>query len=362
MRVLYIITKSDTGGAQTHLSQLSAFVERKGGQAAIMAHPGGWLQEYCEANGVTFYPNEHLSNSLNLILDIRAGLVVRKAVDDFSPDIVSTHSSKAGIVARLALRNSVPTLFTAHGWAFTDGTSLFRKTIALVFEKSAAPFCAKVICVSEKDHQLALRYKVVPEKKLRTIHNGVETDKPQATVKSTAKDVAFVARLAPPKNPFLLVEALAEVPQLTAHFIGGGPDQEKVQEKIVEACVSDRAILHGDVPREEVFQLLATMDASVLVSDYEGLPRSILEAMSAGLPIIASDVGGVRELVDERNGFVIGRHDKQELIDALTRLATQEGLAARLGRVSRERVEQEFSLSVMLAKTYAVYEEIFATK
>jgi len=362
MRVLYIITKSDTGGAQTHLSQLSAFVERKGGSAAIMAHPGGWLQEYCEANGVAFYPNKHLSNSLNPIPDIRAGRLVREAVRDFNPDIVSTHSSKAGIVARLALRNSVPTLFTAHGWAFTDGTSLFRKAIALLFEKSAAPFCARVICVSEKDHQLALRYKVVPKKKLLTIHNGVETDKPQAMVKGTAKDIAFVARLAPPKNPFLLVEALADVPGLTAHFIGGGPDEEQLKEKIAEVGVSDRVILHGDVPREEVFNLLATMDASVLVSDYEGLPRSILEAMSAGLPIVASDVGGVRELVDERNGFVIGRDDKTGLIDALTKLATQEGLAARLGRVSRERVEQEFSLSVMLSKTYAVYEEVLATK
>lgn len=362
MRVLYIITKSDTGGAQTHLSQLSAYVERLGGHAAIMAHPGRWLQEYCEKSGVPFYPNEYLSNSLNPIKDIKAGKVVREAVRAFKPDIVSTHSSKAGVVARLAIRNSVPTLFTAHGWAFTDGTPILRKVMAIVFEKMAAPFCQRIICVSEKDYHLALRYGIVEAKKLLTIHNGVETDKPRATVGDVAQHISFVARLAPPKNPFLLVEALAEVPQVTLHFIGGGPDEEALKEKIAQMGISDRVVLHGDVPREEVFELLSTMDASVLVSDYEGLPRSILEAMSAGLPIITSDVGGVRELVDESNGFIIARGDRAGLVAALTKVATEKGLAQRLGRASRGRIEKEFSLHTMLAKTYGVYEEVVATK
>jgi len=362
MRVLYIITKSDTGGAQTHLSQLSAYVEHKGGSAAIMAHPGGWLEQKCASMGVQFYPNEYLSNSLNPVNDIRAGRMVKAAVNDFKPDIVSSHSSKAGVVARLAIRNRVPTLFTAHGWAFTDGTAILRKLHAIIFEKIAAPFCERIICVSEKDYQLALRYHIASAQKLLTVHNGVEIDKPQASVAPLARRIAFVARLAPPKDPIAFAEALSAVENVEGHFIGGGPQEEELKEKIAQLGIGNRVTLHGDVPREEVFSLLATMDASVLISDYEGLPRSILEAMSAGLPIITSDVGGVRELVDERNGFVVARHDTEGVAAALARLATEEGLAARLGRASRERSEKEFSLQTMLTATYSVYERMLATK
>jgi len=173
MRVLYITTKSEAGGAQTHIYQLSKYFIEKGNRVAIMSYPGGWLEQEAKKLGVRFYSNKYFSNIPNPFTIFKAIKEIKKAVKDFNPDLVCCHSTAAGFLGRLTIKNKIPTIFTAHGWAFTKGTPFLRKTIAILIEKLAGKFCSKIICVSDFDKSLVLKYKITSIDKIEVVHNGV---------------------------------------------------------------------------------------------------------------------------------------------------------------------------------------------
>ena len=147
MKILYLITKSEPGGAQTHIYQLSRYFIEKGDQVAIMSYPGAWLEQETGKLGVKFYPNKCFSNIPNPFTIFKAIKEIKKAVKDFNPDLVCCHSTAAGFLGRLTIKNKIPTIFTAHGWAFTKGTPFLRKTIAILIEKVGGRFCSIIIWV-----------------------------------------------------------------------------------------------------------------------------------------------------------------------------------------------------------------------
>ncbi len=365
MRIFYIITKSEAGGAQTHVFQLSSYMRSLGNEVAVMSYPGGWLEGEIKKIGAKFYPNFYLSNSLNPIGDICAAYILKKAIEDFKPDIVSAHSTKAGIIARFVVRNKIPTLFTAHGWGFTPGVRILQKYATIVAEKIAAIWCSKIICVSEFDRQLAIKFRITNPQKLITIHNVVEIrNSIERNFSKTPIKIIFVGRLAKPKDPILLLEAFAILDSnlrnlATIDIIGGGPRKKEIEKKILQLGLQDKVTLHGDLHRERVFKMLAESDIFVLTTNYEGFPRSILEAMSMGLPVIATDVGGVKEAVSPECGILIPRADKAELVKALKKLIEDPEKRKAMGYACYQRAKSEFSLEKMLEATRKVYEEVF---
>ena len=122
--------------------------------------PGGFLEEKCSELGAVFYPNIYFKNSFSPFSLLKGHAQIKKVFRDFSPDLVSCHSSFAGFLGRIAVCKNVPTIFTAHSWAFTDGASFWRKAVAIIAERFAARYTAKIICVSEFDKNLALKYKI----------------------------------------------------------------------------------------------------------------------------------------------------------------------------------------------------------
>lgn len=371
MRIFYLITKSEPGGAQTHIYQLSKHLAARGHQIAVMSYPDGWLANQADQLEIPFYGNKFLSNSLNIFKDVKAGKILKKAIDDFKPDLVSCHSSKAGIIGRLIIKNKIPTIFTAHGWAFTTGTPLWRKVLAVIAEKVAASYCEKIICVSRNDKQLAVKYRIIAPEKLLVIHNGVEingsSEMSGSKFLSGKVGIVFMGRLARPKDQLLFLEAFnglsEEIKNKTeVVIIGDGPKKKKLEYFIKDNYLSKYVYLSGSLPRRKVFSTLQNSHIFVLISDWEGFPRSVLEAMSCSLPVIASDVGGVGEAVDGRNGFLIGRKNRKEIKEALKKLIKNPSLAIKMGRFSRERAEKEFSLEKMLKKTSNLYYEILSSK
>jgi glycosyltransferase involved in cell wall biosynthesis len=417
MKILYVITKSEIGGAQTHVLQLAKYMADKNDDVAVMAYPGGWLEKIFNSqflisnqfsisnfqtkDQIKFYPNRYFKNSYSPFLGIKAMAEVKKAVKDFKPDIVHCHSSAAGFWARLALRSFTPrpacnavalragklgvqydglaVIFTAHGWFFTEGAGLVRRIIGIIAEKFAGKFCKKIICVSEYDKQLAIKYKIAAEKKLEVIHNGVEV-MPRKNAEFYAEKrgnkkckIVFVGRLSKPKDPELLLEAyfqlITDNQQPTTNnqqliidtellIVGDGPKRKNLELRIKNYASESKIKLLGSLAREKVFEVLQQSDIFVLTSNWEGFPITILEAMSCGLPIIASDVGGVKEAVDEEVGYLIKRGDKEALKKALIELIENPELAKKKGENARKRVEQEFSLEKMLQETERMYNSI----
>lgn len=368
MRIFYLITKSEAGGAQTHIYQLSRYFLDKSCQVGVMSRPGGWLDRRVKEIRGRFYPNPYLSNSPHPVAVFKAIKEIREVVGDFQPNLISCHSTVAGILGRVAVKNRIPTIFTAHGWGFTRGAPWGRKYPVIFAEKYAARYCSRIICVSDFDRNLALRYKIADEDKLATVHNGVETDKTKRRVglKNLDPDnvkIVFVGRLSKQKDPMLLLHsfcALSSVVKNKAQvfIVGDGPKRRKLEYFIKENSLQERVRLLGNLPREKVFEVLRGSDIFVLTSNWEGFPRTILEAMSCGLPVIATDVGGVREAVSEDCGILVKRRDKEGLKQALERLISNPELIRKMGQKARERVEREFSLEKMCERTYQVYREV----
>lgn len=365
MRILYVITRAEIGGAQAHvLELLKGF--RDHAELHLATGEEGPLCEQARALGVSVHILPHLVQPLHPIKDCGAVGNIRSLISRVRPDLMHMHSSKAGLVGRVAARLSgVPAVFTAHGFAFTEGVSQSRRIIAIISEWLAGRLGRQIIAVSDYDRRLALRYRIAPESRIVTIHNGV-ADIPSdllATIfDASPVRLVMVARFAPPKDYASLLKALAELRHLPweVELIGDGPLLTATQTLASQLELMPRVVFRGRCG--QVAERLARAQLFVLISNYEGLPISILEAMRAGLPVIASKVGGVSEaVVDGHTGFLIPRGDLVTLQQRLQLLLTDSSLRRCLGSAGRRLFESHFTVERMIANTREVYERLLCS-
>jgi len=369
-----VITAAEFGGAPLHVLQLMEHMVKQGHKVGLVAAPEPRLMEGAKALGVKVFPNPHFVRPIRPWKDLRALWRVFGAIRQFKSDLVSAHSTKAGFAARFScaiLR--VPVIFTAHGWAFTEGKNPLTRYLLALAERLSAKVTEKIICVSEHDKKLALRFRVAPEQKLIVIHNGMEptlylnADGSKVRFELGLKEdeilITMVARFVPQKDHDTLLQALSLLPGggFKAALVGGGEREAFFRKKVGKLGLGDNVIFLGE--RRDVPQILAASDIFVLSSNWEGLPRSIIEAMMAGLPVVATRIGGVSELVeDEVTGFLVPPKDPDALAEALQKLIADPELRRRMGEAGREKALQEFTLDRMLHETERVYREVLGSK
>jgi glycosyltransferase involved in cell wall biosynthesis len=301
----------------------------------------------------------NLVREISPIKDIKGFYEIKRAIEDFSPDIVHLHSSKAGILGRLACHSlKLPCVFTAHGWAFTEGVSSGKRRLYLWIESFMAKFATKIITVSEYDRQLALNHNVGNSELIKTIHNGVPdySVSLSGNVSNKLASLIMVARFDSPKNQTFLIEALHELRTLPFEmkFVGDGPELDECKKLVLSLGLTNNVYFLG--ARNDVPNLLAESNVFLLLSNWEGLPLTILEAMSHSLPIVASDVGGVPETIQENeHGFLIPRDDKERLVEVLKNLIESPELCSQIGRNARLRYEQDFTVNLMIDSTELIY-------
>jgi glycosyltransferase involved in cell wall biosynthesis len=266
------------------------------------------------------------------------------------PDIVHANSSKAGVLGRMAaVLARVPIrVFTVHGWAFKAysglPSALYRSADRLMARATTI-----TICVTETERAAGLAARTCSGERTVVIPNAVDVDAaPCARHDGDPPRIVTVGRLARPKDPLTLVRALARVHDhpFYALIVGAGPDRPVVEAEIRRLGLERAVELCG--PRRDVPDLLSRSDLFALASRSEGGPLSVLEAMAAGLPVVASDVGGVRELVvDGATGTLVPAGDPDALAAALELLLADPELRRRLGAAGRERVRERFDLSAL---------------
>lgn len=367
MRILFIITRSaPIGGAQIHVRDLASQLQLDGHEVRVLIGSEGSVPNTftagLQASGVQFAQVPHFMQPIRPAADVHAYRELRKQIAQFKPDVISTHSSKAGVLGRLAARKfRIPTLFTAHGWAFADGVSSKHAAVYRIVERAMARFAAKIITVSEADRQLALKHRIAPSDRLITIHNGMPDNAPnlRATPEASPVRLIMIARFQPQKDHPLLFSSLAKLTHLpwTLSLIGDGPLQPTYERTVNELGIADRITFLGE--RADVAEQLAESSVFLLISNWEGFPRSILEAMRAGLPVVASDVGGVRESVhDGTTGFLIPRGDGETLTERLTTIITDERVRLAFGNAGRERFAAQFTFEQMYTQTTNIYHKL----
>lgn len=364
-RILYIITQGILGGAQTHIRHLARHLTNDFDIHVAMGVKGPLWDDLRE-DGIFVHHIPDLVREISFTQDAAAYQQTKILIKEIQPDLVSTHSSKAGIIGRLAARScGVPSVFTAHGWAFTEGVPWKKRLLYILAERLAAHWAARIICVSENDRQLALKYGVGDKEQLRTIHNGMPLLEKNVLANPGENGkvrLIMVARFLEPKDHFALLQALNEISKdldYILDLVGDGPLLERTREQVVSLGLQHKVNLLGS--RTDIPELLAQAHAFILISRWEGFPRSILEAMRAGLPVIASDVGGCREsVVDGETGFLIPRGNIKLLAKRLVELIENPKLRSTMGTKSYSRYLNNFTFDKMMEKTVDIYIEVLS--
>jgi glycosyltransferase involved in cell wall biosynthesis len=346
-RILLVVTLAEPGGAQTYVASLLSALD--GFDVTVAAHGPGPLREAARTAGVRFVPLRHVRRRINPWRDLLGLLELLALLRRERPHILHASSSKAGFLGRIAAwLTGVPIrIFTAHGWAFLQEegalSGLYRWGGRLM-----RPLTTVTVCVAEHDRLAGIAAGTCSESTTFVIHSGVDVAAapPRDRRNPGPARIVSVGRLTAPKDTLALVHALARLPDgaFEAVIVGEGPDYPAAEEEIRRLGLERAVELAGR--RDDVPDLLAGADLFVLSSRSEGLPLSILEAMAAGLPVVASSVGGVPEaVVDGETGLLVPPGDPSSLAAALEQLLGDAELRRRLGQAGRSRVQESFDLA-----------------
>ncbi len=365
MKVVYVITRSDVmGGASIHLLDLAAGVQARGHEVTILVGGEGIVVDRAREKGLSCLPLKYLVREISPLRDLRCYFEIKGHLEALAPDLVHLHSAKAGILGRFAASAlNIPAVYTAHGWAFTEGVSASSRRLYAFIEQHMARFTSQIITVSDYDRRLALDTSVGNPGLITTVHNGIP-DAPDLIHRYDTEPHAsrvrliMVARFEQQKDHEVLVNALAGLAGLDweLELIGDGPNLGSIRDLVDRHGLIDRVEFAG--ARNDVPQRIQRADVLLLTSRWEGLPLTILEGMRAGLPVIASDVGGVSESVDHgRTGYLVPRSGLEELQAVLKQVIASPELRREMGMAGRKRFEEEFTFELMLDRTLHVYEE-----
>jgi glycosyltransferase involved in cell wall biosynthesis len=290
--------------------------------------------------------------------DWRCVRELKQIIGQQRPDLVHCHSSKAGILGRYAAsRCGVPAIFSAHGWSFTDGINPKAASVFLWSERLAARWCEKILVGCESDRQMGLAKRVATATKIETIWYGIHNlDTPDlARPEQTPPNLVMVARFEEQKDHETLLRGLAEVRHLewSIDLLGDGPLRPAMEKLAGELQIAQRVRFVGVQPTKDY---LLKSQLALMITNWEGLPLSTLEAMRVGLPLIGTSVGGIPEqITDGESGYLVPRKDWRQLAARLESLLSDPELRLRLGRAGKARFDQDFQYSRMLDRVEHVY-------
>ena len=363
MKILYVITLPQLGGAQVHLLTLVTELLKRGHETSVVVGSAGWLTEQLEKRGIRYFVLPTLRREISPCCDFAALWHLRRIIKEYQPNLVHCHSSKAGLLGRIAAWSlGVPAVFTVHGWAFTEGIAPMKRRIYECIEWIGGFFSERIICVSEYDCKLGMSTLRRHREKMVTIYNGVSEEAPvYMDVLRESLHLVMVARFSQPKAQGDVLQALFRLNEcgIKVHidFVGDGTEIDAVRQLAQRLSLSDQVRFLGS--QTHVEELLPKYDGFLLISRWEGFPISILEAMRAELPVIASDVGGVsEEVVHGTTGLLVQRDSVDDLAEKLRYAAEHREVFRAMGRAGRKHFVEKFTTAKMMERIMSVYEEL----
>jgi glycosyltransferase involved in cell wall biosynthesis len=377
-KILFLITQSQYGGAQKYVLALArhyikqnqvliAVGEAKNQDAQFFAE--------CRALGIEPIVLTDLIRDISLVKAWDALLEIRKLLAKEAPDFLHINSSMAGAIGSCAawlyrfdpLHKTIRVIYTVHGFVFNEPLPSFKKQVYRLIEKISAGWKGALICVSNYDKEQGIQYKIAPEKRMVVIHNGIDNStqflsRAEARAKLALPDTAFIlgtiAGLYPTKGLGYLLEAaklaVEKHPDLLFIIISDGPLRASLEAQKEKLGLSKNVVFKGSY--ENAASLLKAFDIFVLPSLKEGLPYTILEAGLAGLPVIASRVGGIPEIIQHQvSGLLVEPGNAQDIALALQTLIDTPRLRSVYANALNKKIRSEFSLDRMLRETEKLY-------
>ncbi len=374
-KILYVITKSNFGGAQRYVFELATSLPKDRYDIAVACGGNGVLADKLRAAGIHIFEIKSFQRDINFKKEIQAFFELLKVIKTFTPDIVHLNSSKAGGIGSLASRilGVKKIIFTAHGWAFWENRSPLWRSLVWFFSWLTALFSHHIIVVSSFEydrthlpftkHKFQVIQTAVPQIAFKTREEARSALTTFGTKAPTGDPIwlCTIGEYVQNKNLLTAIRAVEEVnaqhtQKLFYTLIGNSGDQENM----LRTYVKDRAL-------EEYVQIIGFVDNArdylkafdmfLLPSFKEGMPYGLLEAGAASLATVASNVGGIPEVIyDKKTGLLIDPKDISSIASALSYLLTHKEERNRLAHTLTEKVENEFALERMFEQTEAIYQ------
>lgn len=393
-KILFIITKSNFGGAQRYVYDLATNLPKNEFETSVALGGSGILKDKLEAEGITTHTLSGLERDIAFFKEIRAFFNILRLIRITRPNFVHLNSSKAGILGALAVRfydfflrlstfdfklSTCKVLFTAHGWAFKEKRKPIAKKVIEYLSWLTIALSHKTIVVSKDDKEKVAKFLFI-QPKIVLIHNGISSPifKTREESRKTLSGqigkeisqknlwIGSISELHKNKGIEHAVNAFALIKRqevasnknfgdFSYIIIGEGEERKNLELQIGAEGLGNTVMLAGQY--NGASELLKAFDIFLLPSLKEGLPYALLEAGYASLPIIATNVGGISEVIDDmKSGIVIKEKRPKEIADALIFLLSNAEKRKEFGERILETVRKEYTLERMLRETIAVYE------
>ena len=373
-KILYIITKSNFGGAQKYVFELAVAAKAAGHQVAVAC--GGTGKKHAELGlmatklteqGIRVIPITHFMRDMSLGNDFVAFLNIWRIIRDERPDVLHVTSSKAGGIGALAgrLSNIKKIIFTSHGLTIDETwRPLWQRLTIYIGTWLTLKFAHRSSMISTETYERAKKMPKMSEK-IVLIKNGIapvdfkSKAEARAELQLTIPESHFViggiGELHKNKNWLAAIHAITTLPA-TIHLaiIGSGEEYESLKEHSEKFGVTDRVHLLGYIGDADKY--VRAFDVFLLPSKKEGLPYVLLEAGLGGVPVVASDLPGNHDIIDSgENGFLIDPTPRV-IATSIEMLLRDEGMRRRFGATLQEKVMREFSIHKMVEETFTLYD------
>jgi glycosyltransferase involved in cell wall biosynthesis len=374
-KILYIVTLAERGGAQKYVIDLAENLKDRY-DILVAAHgkDSDWLFKRLKEKGINQKKLYNLKRQISPINDIAAIFEIKKLIQKFKPDIIHLNSSKAGVIGSIAARkNKAKVIYTAHGFVFNEPLNIVKKNIYLWAERLTGKYKDDIITISDFDKKTGIKHIIAPTKKFTTIYTGIKPDSTNILTRDKARSnlgvpekynlVGTISNYYSTKALHRLIKAASLVIKKCSDckfiLIGEGPEKDKLETLIKKLNLTNNFFLG---PVENALIYLKALDVFVLPSVKEGMPYTILEAMLAEVPIIATEVGGIPEMIEDgQQGFTVETHkrDEEEIIKELAEkieyyLGNPNIIEVFTNKAHRKLLNN-FTLEKMIQETEKVY-------
>ena len=374
IKLLHVITHLPIGGAQDNTLYTVELLNKKKYDISLCCNLDGELVERAKkVEDIKLFDIPFLCREVSLYNDVKAFFSIYKLLKNGNFDIIHTHSSKAGFIARLAAKlNKIPVIIhTVHGFAFNDFMNVYKKNFFIYVEKILATWTDVIITVSNLNKNKIVDLNIAKEENIENIYSGIDlslfTDKRNSDFRkelNLGDDkilIGSVGRLSNQKDPITMINAFDIVskkfPEAYLVLVGDGPLKDKIVDRIKKLKLKNRVHLTGN--KSNPWDVYHSIDLFIMSSIYEGLGRSITEALSCGVPVVCTAVEGVPEIIkDSITGTLVPPREPIELADGIIRSLQNMKVAKRKAAEGRKFVQDNFDVNKMVEDIDALYQTL----
>lgn len=357
-KIMYI-TQSN-GGVAKYLQMLFKYMDRNKYQQ-ILVYPNEYI------NGKNYF-NQLVDNiefidiyrEINIKNDIKSIIQIYKVIKKYKPDLIYLQSSKAGALGRIVnIIFRKPIIYNPHGWAFNMDVSNKKKCMYKFIERILGRMSNKIIAISDKEKESAIKNKVCNKEKIQVILNGIDIEeyknnvenkidyKKMLNISQNTRVIGMVGRISKQKSPDIFVKAASKIKQKFPNtffiIVGDGEERVKIESLIEELGLKKSVLITGWV--KDVYQYIEIFDIAMLLSRWEGFGLAIAEYMIAKVPVIATNVDAIPDIViNNETGLLVEKNNVNDVVEAASKLISNKKLVSYLTNNAQEKVKRDFNV------------------